>query len=479
MLASIRRKIPQDKRRFLASMLNGYFWFICGVILGLFFFISFLYIIHKRTYNEKIYPGVYVDGKDFGGKTKEEIKNYFSQRNDTIQQSIFIFTLDDHIATVSAKDLSFGYDANLLADQAYSVGRASNIISDFSIMTQAYLSGIHLPATYKRDDEKLTLLLNPLRESVAVEPIDARFAFEDGKVKEFRQSSEGKDIDLELLKKRISEKTLSLVRSTIPQKHVIPIPIKILKPKVATHEANDLGIKELVSKGTSLFVGSIPNRIYNITLAASRLNGILIKPGEVFSFNQAIGDISTFTGYKQAYVIQNGRTVLGDGGGVCQVSTTFFRAVLNAGLPVIERNPHAYRVSYYEQDQGPGLDAAIYVPSTDFKFKNDTEHHLLVQTIADTNAGSLTFELYGTRDNREVTISKPVITSVTSSPEPLYIDDPTLPKGEMKQIDYAVSGATVYFTREVKKEGKVIINDKFNSFYRPWQAVYLKGTKEG
>ncbi len=91
----------------------------------------------------------------------------------------------------------------------------------------------------------------------------------------------------------------------------------------------------------------------------------------------------------------------------------------------------------------------------------------------------MTFNLYGTSDNREVEISKPVILSTSSSPEPLYIDDPTLPKGEMKQIDYAVGGASVYFTRTVKKDGKVLINDKFSSFYRPWQAVYLKGTKEG
>jgi vancomycin resistance protein YoaR len=207
------------------------------------------------------------------------------------------------------------------------------------------------------------------------------------------------------------------------------------------------------------------------------LNGTIIKPGEVFSFNKAVGDISVFNGYRQAYVISGGKTVLGDGGGVCQVSTTLFRAALDAGLPIVERNPHAYRVSYYEAETGPGIDAAIYTPNVDLKFKNDTPNHLLIQTYVDLQTNRLTFALYGTPDDREVSISKPVITSETPAPEPSYQDDPTLPKGEVKQVDFAASGANVYFTRTVTKDGDTK-TDKFSSNYRPWQAVYLRGTKE-
>src|SRR5205085_743367 len=129
--------------------------------------------------------------------------------------------------------------------------------------------------------------------------------------------------------------------------------------------------------------------------------GVLIAPGQVFSFSKAIGEVSSFTGYKQAYVIENGKTVLGDGGGVCQVSTTLFRAALNAGLPIVERHPHAYRVQYYEEDSGPGIDAAVYVPSVDLKFKNDTGHHILIQAYADVENLRLTFDLYGANDGRE------------------------------------------------------------------------------
>jgi vancomycin resistance protein YoaR len=251
-----------------------------------------------------------------------------------------------------------------------------------------------------------------------------------------------------------------------------------LKPKISTDKVNNLGIRELIGTGTSLFQHSIPGRIYNVTLASSRLNGILVAPGEVFSFNNALGDVSAFTGYKQAYVIQNGRTVLGDGGGVCQVSTTLFRSVLNAGLPVIERTAHAYRVGYYEEDSSPGLDATVFSPSPDLKFKNDTKNYILIQTVVDPDTLRLTFYLYGTKDGRQVTISTPAVSNQTPPPPDLYQDDPTLPVGEIKQVDFSAWGANVYFTRQVVKNGKTIISETFNSNYRPWQAIYLRGTKQ-
>ncbi len=426
-----------------------------------------------------VFPGVYVNGVDFGGKTREQVAIYFAAKNEKIQQSTFLFTSKELVATASAKELAVGYDENLLADQAFSVGRASNAFSNVSLMLQAYLNGVSLPPAYHYDEDRMKDIIKPIHMQVYTEPVDARFTFNDGRVQEFRQSADGKDIDFEALKQRFLEKRLSVIAANKPVRLTVPVPIKVLKPRVTTEQVNNMGIKELVAEGSSIYTGSIPNRVYNLALAASRIDGVLIKPGEVFSFDKSVGDVSTLTGYKQAYVIQNGRTVLGDGGGVCQVSTTLFRAVLQAGLPVVERNPHAYRVHYYEQDLGPGYDAAVYIPTVDFKFKNDTGHYLLIKTIIDTETESLTFQLYGTKDNRDVTLSKPVITSILPAPEPLFVDDPTLQKGQQKQVDFSASGATVYFTRVVKKDGKVIFNDKFSSYYRPWQAVFMRGTKEG
>lgn len=471
-------KLPEKKKHILKHV-RGYFWFICGITLGFFFFTSFVYIFYKQSYSTVVYPGIYVNGVDFGGKTHQQVEDFFTAKNNKIQQSTFYFFTDTDVATVSAQALQYGYDADLLADQAFSIGRASNLIANVSLIIQAYMNGVSLPAAYTYNEDVLVNNIAPIEKKVHIEPVDARFNFVNGKVQEFRQSSDGRDVDIKELKNRFLEKRLSIVTATKPLQLSIAIPIKKVAPKVTTEQVNNMGIKELVAQGSSIYSGSIPNRIYNVALAASRLDGVLIKPGEVFSFDKTVGDVSTLTGYKQAYVIQNGRTVLGDGGGVCQVSTTLFRAVLNAGLPVVERNPHAYRVHYYEEDLGPGYDAAVYIPTVDFKFTNDTGHYLLIKTIINTDAESLTFELYGTKDNREVAISKAVTTASMPAPEPLYIDDPTLPKGQQKQIDFSAPGASVYFTRTVKKNGKVVLNDKFSSFYRPWQAVFMRGTKEG
>lgn len=454
------------------------FWFSVGALLGLFFLVSFVYIFYQKQYANRIYPGVTVKGINFSGKTKNDVKTYFAQKNAKVADTPIVFIANDKIATTSAKELDIGFDENLLANQAYSIGRSNDFLADTSIIIQAYINGINLPPAYRYSENALASILQPLAENVYVEPIDARFNFENGRVIEFRPSSEGQELDKKEAQQRLYTKSAAIISMGLTTPQTIEVSVKVLKPKITTEEVNNLGIKELIATGTSLYQGSIESRVYNIALAASRVNGVLVAPDEIFSFNKTLGDVSSFTGYKQAYVIQNGKTVLGDGGGVCQVSTTLFRAALNAGLPIVERHPHAYRVSYYEQESLPGIDATIYTPNIDLKFKNDTGHHILIQNEVDPTTLRLTYYIYGTKDNRQVTVSQPVITSQTPAPPPSYQDDPNLPKGVVKQVDFAASGASVYFTREVVKDGKVTISEKFTTNYRPWQAVFLKGTKE-
>lgn len=454
------------------------FWFSVGAGLGLFLFLSFAFILFQNIYNNTVYPDVIVENLDLGGKTAPQVREIFAQKNEKLAQTQFAIESGVGIATISASQIDYGYDEALIATQAISVGRSKNIFSDISLVVQAYLKGIRLQPSYHYSEAKLLTILDPIIKELYIEPIDAVFKFENGRVTTFKQSSNGKAADIETLKNDIATSFAKTVHANESLTITIPIHTKILEPNITTEKVNDLGIKELIAQGTSYFKKSIPNRIYNITLAASRLNGILVEPNETFSFNTALGDISAFTGYKQAYVIQNGRTILGDGGGVCQVSTTFFRALLNSGLPIVERHAHSYRVGYYEQDSPPGFDATIYIPSVDLRFKNDTGNHILVQSSVDTNAQKLTFSLFGTSDGRSITITKPLITKRIAPPEPLYQDDPNLPKGQTKQIEYAAEGARVSLSREVTKDGEVILSDTFNSNFQPWQAVYLRGTKE-
>lgn len=473
----MKSPIKKVQKKHVKNTIRITFWFSAGAFISLFLILGFGYISFQSYFKDRVYPGVKVGGVDFGGKTKDQLRNYFDQKNKNTSNTIFTFNYGDKISTVSAKEINFGYDSKLLSNQAISVGRSSDPISNASLIAQSYLGGVNLSSAYSFSEDRLKRTLTPIFNQINKKPVEAVFNFESGRVTEFRASENGEQVDEDQLKQEVVSKGSLVLNYTNQKIVIISIPVKTLQPTLTTDKVNKMGINELIGTGTSLFQHSIDTRIYNVNLAATRLNGILVKPGDVFSFDQAVGDVSSLTGYKQAYVIENGKTVLGDGGGVCQVSTTLFRAALNAGLPIAERHAHAYRVGYYEEDSPPGIDATVYVPTVDLKFKNDTGHYILIQSIVDLSQLRLTFMIYGTSDGRVVNMTTPVVTNVSSAPPDKYEDDPTLPVGTIKQVDFAAGGADASFSRTVTRNGVVLDQDTFSSHYQPWQAVYLRGTK--
>ena len=311
-------------------------------------------------------------------------------------------------------------------------------------------------------------LANELAAEVNESPKGEVVSTDGNKVLEFRITKEGKELDEEKFKEDLKSaifddrKNVSLVLKNVDD----------------FSDKEKYGILSLIGEGTSHFAGSTAERIHNIILAAGNISGSLVPPGAVYSMNKSVGPIDYQHGFKSAFIIKGGRTVLGEGGGVCQTSTTLFRAILNSGLPIVSRYPHAYRVGYYEQDMPVGFDAAVFQPSWDFKFKNDTNAYVLIQAHSNLSENSLTFKIYGTPDGRSVEISEPVVTDQSPPPPPLYEDDPSLPKGVVRQVDYAAWGATATFTRTVRKEDTILFTDTFTSRYQPWRAVYKVGTKE-
>jgi len=266
-------------------------------------------------------------------------------------------------------------------------------------------------------------------------------------------------------------------------KHQIELQFDFTNPAVTDDATGDsLGITELVHQQSSYFYGSTASRVQNITAAASRFLGVLVAPGETFSMSDALGDISLDNGYAEAAIILGGRTIQGVGGGVCQVSTTLFRAAFFAGFPIVERHPHAYRVYYYEKAAGnaldtslAGLDATVFVPLIDLKFTNDTPNWLLMETYVYPEASRITWKFYSTSDGRTVdwTTTGPV--NIKEAPEPAYNENPELSQGEVKQVDWAADGAEVTVERRVTKNGALYIEDRFYTNYQPWQAVYEYG----
>src|SRR3989344_3238304 len=341
---------------------------------------------------------------------------------------------------------------------------------NYSLSTEAIFKLIGLTGEVINAEE-IERILGEIKPNVEVEARNAIFNIDENKVVEFSPEIFGVKID----EVKFREKLARVVARS--ETNELEIPVIVTEPKIRAGDINNLGIKTLIGVGTSKFHNSIPNRIHNLTLASARLNGAIVAPGETFSLGNQIGDVSRATGYREAYVISQGRTVLGDGGGVCQVSTTLFRAALNAGLPIVERKAHSYRVHYYEEGGfKAGLDATVFSPSVDLKIKNDTPGYILIQTKTDTKNMTLTFELYGTNDGRQAEILNHQVWGITPPPPPLYQDDPTLPKGVTKQVDWAAWGAQASFRYKVTRTGEVLQDEIFSSRFQPWQAVHLQGT---
>ena len=237
--------------------------------------------------------------------------------------------------------------------------------------------------------------------------------------------------------------------------------------------AAELGITELVAEATTYFWGSWQNRRSNIALGAGKLHGIIIAPGEEFSFNHHLGAITAEAGYLEGSVILGGATVTGIGGGICQVSTTMYRAAFSGGYAITERNSHGYRVGYYEYaGAGPGLDAAIWQPQVDLRFQNNTPHHLLIESSFLGAQDAIQFRIYSTR-HWHTEIESPVIREIVSAPPPAYVEASDLALGQMRQIDYSADGADVVVYRNVyDRAGNLAQREQVFTRYSPWQAVF-------
>ena len=285
------------------------------------------------------------------------------------------------------------------------------------------------------NNEAIQGYVDTLNKKVSQEPVDAKFTVTDGKISVFSLNKDGSRLD--------TEKSVALITEAIPQAAQkrsinLTLPVVAVKPDIRSSDADNFGIVELIGEGHTNFAGSPKNRIHNFKRAIEQFNGIMVAPKEEFSFVTLLGDVDEEHGYLPELVIKKDKTEPEFGGGICQVSSTVFRAAIYSGLKITARRNHAYPVSYYKPY---GMDATIYVPKPDFKFVNNTPGHILMQ--ASIEGTQLTFRFYGTSDGRKTEIDGPHITKSN-------------PDGSMKSI----------FTQKVTDaQGNITINDDFRSNY--------------
>ncbi len=291
-------------------------------------------------------------------------------------------------------------------------------------------------ATAKENEIKS--FLDDLGRKINKDPIDAKFQIEDGRVTVFSLSQEGLKLNTEESVKIIADVILNGDPVSQNSKGEITLASENLKPEISSEALDSLGVTTLVGEGRSNFRGSPQNRIFNIKVGSSRFNGALIKPNEEFSFVSILGPVDGEHGYLPELVIKKDKTEPEFGGGICQVSTTAFRAAIYSGLKITARTPHAYPVRYYNPQ---GMDATVYIPRPDLRFINNTPGYILIETKIE--GTELVFDFYGTSDGRKIEIEGPKITESN-------------PDGSMKAT----------FTQKVyDRNGNLFINDTFKSAY--------------
>ena len=294
---------------------------------------------------------------------------------------------------------------------------------------------IHTPSI-TLDTTRISSSLTPIAKQIDQSAVDAKLTIAGNRATVFQQSRDGREVNIPASAEAIRD-SLSGAATTAS------LVINVTKAQVNDATIDQLGIHELLSEGVTYFPGSSADRLTNVRVGQARYNNYLLKPDQIFSFGEILGEVGPEQGYRPGYVILADREEKAYGGGLCQVSSTAFRAALLAGLPIVERVNHAFAINYYTAPYGvPGVDATIYYPQVDFKFKNDTGSYILIQT--EMVGTTLKFRYYGTK-KKEGTIRGPFFVYGSN--------------------DANQPSQTVFY-RDVVVDGKVTKTDTFKTTYK-------------
>lgn len=465
---------------------------------------------------DRIAKGVSVNGTSVGNMTQEEAKKAIADGKDIADDAIL---LKDSVSgaekTFLAEEAELKKDIDKTVEDAYKIGRGEGLINNTISLVKLVFSPVDIPYSYSYDDEKLSSILYDFGVFVNGEQNNYGLEFGEGTVK-VKKGTKGQDKDVTDLKDAVisalqkGENSVLLtlevknppepsVKSLYDEIYVKPedatyeiangkmtitpevlgreidkdeaekqietiknggeVTLKLitLEPEVTEASINAELFGTVLGKYATSYATSSKNRSDNVELAAKRIDGIILMPNEEFSYNSVVGKRTAENGFKEAPVFENGETVQGMGGGVCQVSSTLYSAVLYADLPVLERQNHSMTVSYVPK----GQDATVAYGSIDFRFKNNTKGPIKIS--AKTGGKTVEMSIWGAKPEKEKKVE--IINSVveTKAPTVEEITEPTLKLGERKVISNGKTGYTVATTRKVYENGKEVKSEKMTS----------------
>lgn len=419
-----------------------------------------------KAYEGLIYPGVVVGNVDLSKKTSEEAKKILkSEYLDKIVAKKLSINTPEKKYTIKFAEMSAKFDLDKVTDEALNYGKDFNLISKYRIIKNPVQKNIQIGFSY--DDKKVKSFIANIEKEVNKDPINAKLTKAGGAFNVSQHQSGRK-----IAKDKLEKDVLSKINGEIEADIEVEAPIEEIKPTITADKLKTVNAM-ISSFSTSYGAISSPQRANNIQKATASINGTILMPGDTFSFNGIVGERTEARGYQGAPVIVGNKVESGLGGGICQVSSTLYNAILRANLKSIERAHHTLPSSYVPL----GRDATVDWGNIDYKFKNTLNYPIYIEAYA--TGGNVIFSVYS---NNQLTSKSYDITSEVYETIPATtqtVQDSTLPEGQQEVVQKTYTGYKVKVYKNTYQNGKFMDKELVsNDFYRPVNGVIKVGTKK-
>lgn len=377
----------------------------------------FWYVYQPFYSDDKIFPGIKILGMDVGGMNKDDVNKSLENKINRISNNPVSLYYKSNNYVIYPKNVNFSINKDELYQQAMAIGRSGGFLNRFTERWRLKNARIDIQPDFKVSENRIKNHIMRIAKGLDRKPQNAKYLLKDKKIT-FVNEVMGLKVDLD---KNIKTVETALINGNIRK---YPLEVQTKEAQITKKTFRNQGITGTVASFTTSFKTSQESRKYNIRIAAEAFNNLIIKPQAKFSFNKIIKQKQVDKNYKVAKIIKNNKFVLGDGGGVCQVSTTLYNSVLLANLKIVERAHHSVPVRYVPL----GQDATVSENISDFKFQNSSENSIMVLTHIVND--ELTFYILGTPTKRKVSLVSQLIKKESQDTNQILDND--LPKGLVK-----------------------------------------------
>ncbi|HQA56319.1 MAG TPA: VanW family protein [Acetivibrio sp.] len=414
---------------------------ICVLLLIITFFsVRIIALLGKNTF----YKGVMIEGIDVSGLSKSQAKELVERKlNGIIIENSIPLYYEGQTWVLELRDISYRFLLDEAIEKAYALGREGNIIKRLKAIRELKSKKKNLNARASYSKPQLEAYITGIKNQIDQKEKNASVMYKDGNIL-FEKEVIGRIMNV--------DSNVNLIENKLIGRDFSPfnLEVDLIYPRIQYDDIS--GIEEVVASFSTSFNSANINRTHNIKLACERINNKILLPNDVFSMDASLGTRTKENGFKDAPVIVNGKLIEGVGGGVCQVTTTLYVAVLEAKLEVVERVNHSIPLGYV----AAGQDATISEGYIDFKFRNNKDYAYLISASVEGNR--VVIRLFGKRNATKHKVKlKSVITEYLNPPEAEIIIDNTLPAGTTQVERKPVQGLKVTVYRETYDENNRLI----------------------